>query len=117
LKVVAERRDALRSRPDDPASLNDTAWMLATNPNASIRNGAEAVKLPERALGLSGGSQPAVLDTLAAAYAEAGRFADAVKTAKTALRLAHEQGNDKLAEKLAARIALYEGGRPYRDLR
>ena len=55
--------------------------MLATNPNASVRNGIEAMALAERALQLSGGSEPAVLDALAAAYAEAGRFAEAAAAA------------------------------------
>ena len=69
----------IRSRPSDTNLLNDTAWILATNPNASVRDGAEAVELAQRAVKLSGGQEPAILDTLAAAYAEAGRFADAVE--------------------------------------
>ncbi len=85
LKALDERREALRLHPNDAALLNDTAWMLATNPNASIRNGAEAVELAERALKLSVGNEPAVLDTLAAAYAEAGRFPEAIATANKAL--------------------------------
>ena len=82
LKALAERRELLRSRPDDIALLNDTAWVLATNPNASIRNGAEAIELAQRAVQLSDGREPAVLGTLAAAYAEAGRFPEAVQTAR-----------------------------------
>ena len=82
LKALAERRESLRSRPDDVALLNETAWMLATNPNASIRNGAEAVELAQRAVQLSDGREPAILGTLAAAYAEAGRFSEAVQTAR-----------------------------------
>ena len=62
--------------------------MLATNPNASVRNGAEAAELAERAARLSGGQKPAILGTLAAAYAEAGRFPEAVQTARKALKLA-----------------------------
>ena len=81
LKALAERRESLRSRPDDIALLNDTAWVLATNPNASIRNATEAVELAQRAVQLSDGREPAVLGTLAAAYAEAGRFPEAVQTA------------------------------------
>ena len=68
----------MRLRPNDAALLNNTAWVLATNPNASVRNGMEAVELAERALKLSGGNEPAILGTLAAAYAEAGRFPEAV---------------------------------------
>ena len=115
LKALAERRESLRSRPDDIALLNDTAWVLATNPNASIRNGAEAVELAQRAVQLSDGREPAVLGTLAAAYAEAGRFAEAVKTAEQALALAASQNNAALAETLHARIKLYQAGSPYRN--
>ena len=79
LKALARQRESLRSRPNDLALLNDAAWTLATNPNASLRNGAEAVELAQRAVKLSGGQDPAILATLAAAYAEAGRFSDAVQ--------------------------------------
>ncbi len=95
--------------------LNDTAWMLATNPNASIRNGAEAIKLSQRAVQLCGGREPAVLGTLAAAYAEAGRYPEAVKTVEQALALANSQNNTALAETLQVRVKLYQAGSPYRD--
>ena len=72
-----------------------SAWMLATNPNASVRNGAEAVELAQRAVELSGGREPAILDTLAAAYAEAGRFPEAVKTAQRAAALASARGDTR----------------------
>ncbi len=105
------------SRPDDVALLNDTAWVLATNPNASIRNGAEAVELAERAVQLSDGREPAVLGTLAAAYAETGRFPEAVQTARKALDLARQQNNQSLAESNRAKIPLYEAGTPFRDIK
>ncbi len=104
------------ARPDDVALLNDTAWVLATNPNASIRNGTEAVGLAQRAVRLSDGKEPAVLGTLAAAYAEAGRFSEAVQTARKALDLATEQNKQSLAESLKAKMALYEAGTPFRDI-
>ena len=88
LKTLADWRQSLRANPDDVAGLNNVAWWLATNPNASIRNGPEAVELAQRAVRLSGGRQPAILSTLAAAYAEAGRFSEAVETAQQALDLA-----------------------------
>ena len=90
--------------------------MLATNPNASIRNGAEAVELAQRAVQLSDGREPAILGTLAAAYAEAGRFAEAVKTAEQALALASSQNNAALADTLRTRIKLYQSNSPYREL-
>ena len=117
LKSLAQRREAIRLRPDDAALINDTAWMLATNPNASFRNGAEAVELAQRALQLSGGNEPARLGTLAAAYAEAGRFPEAVQAAQRALALAASQANSTLASTISARIGLYRAGLPYRDIR
>ena len=69
VRTLALKREALHSRPHDAALLNDIAWMLATNPDASVRNAAEAVELAQRALTSSGGNDPAILNTLAAAYA------------------------------------------------
>jgi tetratricopeptide (TPR) repeat protein len=116
LKLLAGRRESLRSRPKDVALLNDTAWLLATNPNASIRNGAEAVELAQRAAQLSGGQEPAVLGTLAAAFAEAGRFPETLETARKALDLAQQQNNQSLAESIKAKIPLYEAGTPFRQI-
>ena len=115
LKAVAERHDALRLRANDVALLNDTAWMLATNPNASVRNGTEAVELAQRALQLSGGKEPVILGTLAAAYAEVGRFPEAVQTARKALELATQQGKQALAESIQAKIRIYEAGSAFRE--
>ena len=116
LKALAGRRESLRSRPDNVALLNDIAWTLATNPNASIRKGAEAIELAQRAVQLSDGREPAVVGTLAAAYAEAGRFSEAVQTARQALELATQQNNPSLAESIKAKIPLYEAGIPFRAM-
>ncbi len=115
LESLSQRRKLLRSRPNDATLLNDTAWALATNPNASFRNGKEAVELAQRAVKLSAGQEPAILGTLAAAYAETGRFSEAVKTARTAQKLAAQQKQQTLADTLLAKIALYEAGKPYRQ--
>jgi len=95
--------------------MNDAAHALAASPNASDRNGAEAVRLAERAVQLSGARNPVYLDTLAAAYAEVGRFPDAVATERKALDLAAPQHNAQLEDGLNARIKLYESQQPYRD--
>jgi hypothetical protein len=71
--------------------------------------------LARRAVQLSDGRNPAILGTLAAAYAEAGRFSEAVKTVEQALALATSQNNASLAETLRTRIKLYQAGSPYRD--
>ena len=114
LKTLAQRREAIRLQPNNAALLNNTAWMLATNPNASVRNGAEAVELAQRALKLSG-DEPAILGTLAAAYAEAGRFPEAVRTAEQAVRMAAAKGDRMLAEQIRTCLELYSSGKPYRQ--
>ena len=64
---------------------------------------------------LSGGNHPEILDTLAAAYAEAGRFGEAVETAKRALNLPATKNNKPLAEAIQIRLKLYEAGFQFRD--
>jgi protein O-mannosyl-transferase len=115
LKALVAQREALHSRPDDIRLLNDTAWTLATNPNASIRNSTEAIELAGRAVQLSREQEPAVLGTLAAAYAEAGRFSEAVKTAEQAVALAARQNNRSLVDSINAKISLYEAKTPFRE--
>jgi tetratricopeptide (TPR) repeat protein len=112
--ALAEWRQVLRLRPDYLTVLNQTAWLLATNPDASIRNGVEAVELAQRAVRLSGGREPDVLGTLAAAYAEAGRFSEAVETSHRAVAQATQQQTEPLAKTLKARIELYEKRIPFR---
>ncbi len=82
---------------------------------ASARNGPEAVDLAQRAVAVSGGKIPEILDTLAAACAEAGRFAEAVRTARRARDLATRQNRPALAESIQAKIRLYEAGTPFRE--
>ena len=114
-EAVAQWRAGLRVDPNQLPVLNETAWVLATCAEASVRNGAEAVELAERAVRLSGGRDPAILDTLAAGYAELGRFSDAVTTARRALAAATEQNNQPLGEAIKARIAAYAAKVPFRE--
>jgi tetratricopeptide (TPR) repeat protein len=95
--------------------MNNLAWVFATSPDASVRDASQAVRLAEQALRVSGGRIPIVLRTLAAAYAESGRFAEAVDTAQRGLELAEAQGNSGLAAELRGTIALYQAGTPLRD--
>ena len=82
-----------------------------------MRRGAEAVTLAARAAQLSGARDPALLDTLAAAYAEAGRFPEAVSAARRARDLATQQHQPAQAESIQTRLALYEAGTPFRETR
>jgi len=110
-EALMQWRAGLHIDPEDLPLLGQAAWVLATNPESSVRNGEEAVELATRAVKLSSGKDPAALDTLGAALAEAGRFAEAVDTARQALALAPEP----LADEVKARIALYEAKQAFRD--
>jgi tetratricopeptide (TPR) repeat protein len=89
------------------------AWVLATSPDSSARNGTKAVELAQQTDGLSGGNNPIIGATLAAAYAEAGHFPEAISTAQRALRFANSQNNTALVAALEAQIKLYQAGSPF----
>ena len=108
-------QEAVRLKPDWPAALNHIAWILATDADSNIRNGAEAVGLAERAAQLTQNRNAAILDTLAAAYAESGRFDDAVETAERALKLAQEANKENLVEAIRESLELYKTGKAYRE--
>jgi tetratricopeptide (TPR) repeat protein len=114
-QALAAWRSGLAVDPNHVPTLRRAAWLLATSRDSSLRNAAEAVTLAERAVRLTGGQDASVLDGLAAAYAEAGRFADAVETANRAQRLAAQQGRRDLSLEIQARVRLYEGKTAYRD--
>ena len=114
-EAIGHFRSALRLQPDWPVALNNLAWILATHPQAELRNGAEAVRLAERACELTGRKDPHLLGTLDAAYAEAGRFLDAIKTAQKTRDLALAAGERETAKAAEERVTLYESGRPCRQ--
>jgi tetratricopeptide (TPR) repeat protein len=112
---LAQWRQALRRDPDNVPVLNETAWVLSTSTDASLRNGSEAVPLAEHAVQLTSAHEPEILGTLAAAYAETGRFDKAVEMEKRAADLAAQQGNTQLAATLGARLTLFEDKAPIRQ--
>lgn len=118
-EALALWRDALRRQPEAvPLGVrNRCAWILATDADPTIRNAQEAVALAERLVRDSGGKDPDDLDTLAAAYAAAGRFPEAVQVAQSALAQASSRGLASHAEALKKRIELYKAGAPYRETR
>ena len=79
---------ATELNPEDPRIIASLAWMLATNPDESIRDGKRAVALAKLAVAMTGGKRPEPLDILAAAYAETGEFEEAAKTGAKAVALA-----------------------------
>ena len=114
-EAIDQWQDALALQPNNGNAASNLAWVFATCPDDSIRDGARAVELGEKALGISGGKIPMIYRVVAAAYAESGRFADAVETAQRGAELATNQGNPALAAELENNIALYQSGRPLRD--
>ncbi|MEW6303477.1 MAG: tetratricopeptide repeat protein [Verrucomicrobiota bacterium] len=104
---------AAQLRPDWPPALDRLAWALATSPDASLRNGAQAVQLAERVV--QSLRVPEALDTLAAAHAESGRFGEAVTAAQSALQLAQETGRADLIPPITQRLELYREGKPFRE--
>jgi Flp pilus assembly protein TadD len=115
-EAVGNFQKALELQPNNVEAHKYLAWMLATCPDASVRNGAQAVGLAQQAEQLSGGKDPAIITILAAAYAEAGRFPDALTTAQKALALATTQTNTAVVNALRVQIKCYQAGSPFRDL-
>jgi tetratricopeptide (TPR) repeat protein len=112
-EAITQYQKALEINPYYPRALNNLAWTLATSPQASLRNGDKAVELAQRANQLTGGENPTILYTLAAAYAEAGRFSDAMRSAQKAIELAQAEGRQDMVEQLNSELKLYEMGLPF----
>jgi len=112
---VAYLRLALEKKPNWVELGNKLAWLLATYPDPGIRNGAEAVAIGEKMRSLTAGRDPSVLDTLAAACAEAGRFDDAVRTMQQAIRMLPPDAEKNIREDFEARLTLYRAFKPYRQ--
>ncbi len=112
---VAEKllRDGLDLYPNTPPLANTLAWMLATSPIEKQRNGEEAVKWAEKACEQVRYQQPGFLDTLAAAYAEAGKFDQAKRAIAAAIQLAQAAKRDDLVTEFRERAALYEKEQAY----
>jgi tetratricopeptide (TPR) repeat protein len=110
-EAIAHVDKALQLQPSSLSHQNNLAWMLATAPEPSLRNGPRALALAMKANQATGGSNPNVIQTLAAAYAEAGQFADAVRTVLQALAMA--EANTAQADELRRELKLYQTGRPF----
>ncbi len=111
-EAIAQYQIVLQIKPADMEAQNNLAWLLATAPQASLRNGDKAVQLARRANELAGGKNPVILGTLAAAFAETGRFGDAVQSAQKAIEAARAAGRQDLAAKLNGELHHYQAGLP-----
>jgi tetratricopeptide (TPR) repeat protein len=114
-EAIEHYQEAIRLNPQDPGPYNNLAWIRATHPAPRLRDGAEGIALAEKAAELYGKKEPNLLDTLAAAYAEAGRFQEAVAALEEALSLAESAGRKELVQAFKKRLQAYEAGRPYRQ--
>lgn len=112
-EAIKAYRRGLSLKSDDVNLINNLAWVLATVTNDDLRDGEEAVRLAELACNLTEFRNVALIDTLAAAYAEAGRFSDAVETAQKAIQIADESGQADAVDDMRKKLALYQAGQPY----
>jgi tetratricopeptide (TPR) repeat protein len=108
-------RKGLEIDPHYPFEAARRAWLLATDPTPTRRNGAMAVRLASQACEATGARRAELLDILAAAHAEAGRFEEAVSEGRRAAAIASSAGDTALAERVSSRLKLYERKEPYRE--
>ncbi len=110
-EAIAHYQMALRIKPDFADAHNNLAWLLATCPEVSIRDGQQALEHAQRVVELVGDNDASVLDSLAAAYAQLGDFQQAVLWQQKAVEMAGK----KIKDDLAARLELYKQGQPFRE--
>jgi Tfp pilus assembly protein PilF len=115
-KAVTHYRRGLRQLEDSAEALNNLAWILATNPDPEVRNGDDAVKFAEKACKLTEYKKAVFVGTLAAAYAEANRFSDAIETAEKARLVAEAANESEIAARNMKLIELYRAQKPCRDV-
>lgn len=113
--AVVEWQETLRLKPDKIGTQITLAWILSTSPDAAIRDGTKALELAQRAYRASGERNMMVFRVLAAAYAEAGRFREAINTAQEGQQRAEALGQSAVARSLQGDLALYQQGVPLRE--
>jgi protein O-mannosyl-transferase len=113
--AIAAYQQALELDPAHLQARLSLSWLLATSPDDAVRHGSQAVELAEQVRTIARTEWPQLLDTLAAAYAETGRFPEAIQTAERGLRLPAITNDQALAESLAARLKLYEAGQAFHE--
>jgi len=113
--AVRHYEASLQWQPDQPVCLNNLAWLLATSADARLRNGPEAVRRAERACELTQYKKTVFLGTLGAAYAEAGRFPEAIATAQKACANATTLGETELLQRNQELLGLYQSNQAYHE--
>jgi len=112
-EAMGQYAGAILLRPDFPDALDGLAWILSTDANPDFRNGTEAVKMSGRACELTGRRDPVKLKTLAAAYAETGRFAEAIDTLQTAKGLATAAHKQELVNECQLMLEQFQRSEPW----
>lgn len=107
---------AVRLQPEDPTTLNDLAWMLATSKDNRVRDGRRAVTIAMKACKLGGWKNAFSIDTLAAASAEAGNFADAVKYQQLAISTLGTEDRKTELSGMEQRLHQYSTGRAFTSI-
>lgn len=101
--------------PHYPGTINLLAWLLATTPQADVRDGSWALLFAKRACAATEYNNPRFLDTLAAAYAETGQFEEAIQIAQEAIQRALAKKQKHLAEEIRKHLKMYQAHQPYRE--
>jgi tetratricopeptide (TPR) repeat protein len=114
-EAITQFQKTLQIKPDSLDVLNNLAWLLATSPDAHLRDGVQAVQYAGRACELTHYGVTLLVGTLAAAYAEAGRFDDAIAAAQKACALATAAGDQGLLKRNQDLLALYLKHQPYHE--
>ncbi|QDV82408.1 tetratricopeptide repeat protein [Planctomycetes bacterium TBK1r] len=119
-KAIEDYERAIKAAGDDSTNydlsgiLNNLAWVLATSPQDSVRDGARSVELGERAVELTDGKEPHILSTLAAGYAEMGNFEKAIEWSSKAVEVGKAQEHEQL-QQLEEELQQYRAGKPWRE--
>ncbi len=116
-EAVQQYRRILNSDGNNVSVLTRVAWLLATSPDDTIRDGNAALQFAQQAIQAHGQPLPVLLDVLAAAQAEVGRYEDAIRTIRNAMKLAAESGDSRSMNGLRERAELYRQRKHYRSSR
>jgi tetratricopeptide (TPR) repeat protein len=112
-EAVLNFRKVLQVTTDWVEPMNNLAWILAVHKDIGVRNPFESISLAEKVCKLTNNTRPDFLDTLAVAYAAAGRYSDAVDAGEMAMTLAQSSGNEKLTAEIQSRLLLFKAGKSY----
>jgi len=115
-EAVTHFQAAVKNERDYAVAANDLAWILATETNGAVRSVSEAVRWAERACAWTTNREAGYLDTLGVAYAEAGRFKEAIEVTERAVARAMASGDEAMAGRIGSRLEHYRVGKAYRDV-